>query len=160
MQFSSKCISNFKKIFCVLLCGREIQQVTYLRTSCSIFISCCCNSVITSIPSVRHSGRAPTETRVTYSRISSACECVFVCVLFHPTVPLLDDSQGLKLQLHVLLDHQWTKDLEVICSQNWLEHWLNDKKKNVTCKKKNNMIIINIDLWFGDRKFLWLQTAL
>lgn len=51
----------------------------------------------------------------------SACACDHM----QPTVPLLDDSEGLELQLHVLLNHQRTEHLEIICGQNWLEHGLN-----------------------------------
>lgn len=39
--------------------------LTYLRTSWRICISCCSSSLVTSVPSVRHSGRAPTAQRKT-----------------------------------------------------------------------------------------------
>lgn len=54
------------------------DRATYLRTSCRIFISCCCNSVMTSTPSVRHSGRAPTHTKTFNLQLSVwLCKCVF-----------------------------------------------------------------------------------
>lgn len=43
---------------------------------------------------------------------------------FWRTVPLLDDAQGLKLELHVLLCHQRAKHLKVIGGQNRLEQSL------------------------------------
>lgn len=111
---------------------RKNDRATYLRTSCRIFISCCCNSVMTSTPSVRHSGRAPTHTRrhLTYSwAYGSASVCLdLLYILIQPTVPFFNDPEGLELQLHVLVNHQWAKDLEVICSQNWLEYCLKNKK--------------------------------
>lgn len=40
------------------------------------------------------------------------------------TIPLLDDTQGLKLQLHIFLHHHRAKYLKVICGQHRLEHSL------------------------------------
>lgn len=57
------------------------------------------------------------------------CVLVYICVLTELTVPFFNDPEGLKLQLHVLLDHKWAKYLEIICSQNWHKHRLKDKKQ-------------------------------
>lgn len=149
-----------KLTLCVFVCVRQrivwrqrTPQVSYLRTSCRIFISCCCNSVITSTPSVRHSGRAPTYTCILLVHISSAYLLVWTCfgmyahVLIKPTIPFFNDPEGLKLQLHVLLDHQWTKHLEVIRSQNWLEHRLkykNDKNMQPNMRPWKNHSIHEI----------------
>lgn len=53
--------------------------------------------------------------------------------LMQPTVRFFDDPEGLKLHLHVFLDHQGAKHLEVVCSQNWLEHRLNNTNRNCVC---------------------------
>lgn len=53
---------------------------TYLRTSSRIFISCCCNSVIVSAPSVRHSGRAPTHINTSFSKNNHPVFAVSRCL--------------------------------------------------------------------------------
>lgn len=60
------------------------------------------------------------------------------------TVPFFDDSEGLKLQLHVLLDHQGSKHLEVVCSKNWLEHRL-EEQTYIRSLKKTSASVYNND---------------
>lgn len=68
-----------------------------------------------------------------------------ICFFIQPTVPFFDDSEGLKLQLHVLLDHQGSKHLKVVCSKDWLEHRLEERTYTRSLKKKTSAFICNND---------------
>lgn len=57
------------------------------------------------------------------------CLVPSVCALIPPTVPFFNDPEGLKLQLHVFLDHQRSKHLEIICRQYWLENRLKQQQQ-------------------------------